>query len=549
MSQKKLVLIILFACCCMPATVKAQTNVLHRVFDYSYSFPFNDKTYHAMGANDDANLSFSYCWAEKGKNLQVGSSSNPGTIKTSCLGLNGNVTITIRAIAFLGAVNYMVTTIGGGEVTNGQISLENNEDHIDIILIKNANPNTQLCIEGLDGRFYLVSFDIISIKEGYLLESFENMKANTEFGFNTTETTNLVAHCDNYTGTIITEGIWQSKGCIYFRNVDNPGSYTTPPIAVGNSSKAILKFRMAMDANGYIPQLSLSCNQGSFTQFNSTDLNNTASQRTLNENLQENKVFKDFFVLVKDITNETQFTFNGIRFYLDDVRIMFLPATFDEENDNTDIIKQSVGLCTVTLNRTLGEGYWNTLCLPFDISQERFAEDTGTTAEIRTLGSVNDGVFHFDKVASNTTVEAGTPFIVKVGTSVVNPIFVNAVVENKPAKEVFFDETSSYKFVATYSPIKLSIDKTNYFLGTDGILYYPSATGNKMKGLRAYFVVPNTGVRTRVNINGEEMDAIDNFDIETNTDKVIYDLRGQRHDADVLRKGLFIRDGRKVFVK
>ena len=550
--MKKIIPFVLVICACnfIAISMKAQTNVFHRVFDYSSSFPFDETTYHLMDSNDDNVLSFSYCWAEKGKNLQVGSSSKPGFIKTNCLDLNGNATIKIRAIAFLEAVKYKVTTIGGGEVCNGQLSLEKNEDRIDVIFIKDANPNTQLCIEGVDGRFYLVSFDIISIKSGYLYESFSNMEAGTEFDFNTSETTNLPTHCDNFTGTAITEGIWQSKGCIYFRNLDTPGCYTTPPIAVSHSSKAILKFKMAMDNNGSLPKLTLSCNHGTFTQFNSTDLSTTESQRILVVNLQENQVFKEFFVLAKDITSETQFTFSGVRCYLDDVRIMFLPITIDEGSNNSDIIEQSAGNCTVTLTRTLGAGYWNTLCLPFDITQNSFVKDMKTSAEIRMLGSVNDGVFHFDEVADDFIIEAGTPFIVKVEKKLENPQFVNVVVKNEPAKEVCFDEASYYKFVGTYSPVPLAFDGTNLFLDQNGKLHFPSSEAVRtMKGLRAYFKVPNTSGSTRVNINGEEMDAISNFDIETNIDAPTYDLRGQRHDTNALNKGIYIHDGRKVIVK
>ena len=232
--------------------------------------------------------------------------------------------------------------------------------------------------------------------------------------------------------------------------------------------------------------------------------------------------------------------------YLDDVKLTPY-AVLDEGADNASTITNNQGSGMVTLTRTLGAGYWNTLCLPFDITKASFEEATGANTDIQTLASVNNGVFRFDDIAADATIEAGTPFIVKVSRQVTNPQFRNVVITDTGAKAM--PENESYQFVGTYSPVQLEIDKTELFLGTDGKLHYPSsAEVSTMKGLRAYFVVPTGAVTTRVNINGEEMDAIDALDAPE-AEAVVYDLRGQRHHPDDLQKGVYICDGRKVIVK
>ena len=281
------------------------------------------------------------------------------------------------------------------------------------------------------------------------------------------------------------------------------------------------------------------------TQPNSVDLNNLSNEVSIANG--ETKKWVNHFVVVKDIEESTQFTFKGQLYFLDDVKLTPY-AILDEQSDNSTVIFNNRGNCWVTLTRTLGAGYWNTLCLPFDITQNELAEvaGEGADAEIQTLASASDGVFRFEPVAADATIEAGTPFIVKLSKEVANPQFRNVVLKDVAAKAI---KKGNYQFVGTYSPVNLNTDKTHYFLGKDGKLKYPGATANKMNGLRAYFVTPTSGESSRVSINGEEMDAIELVDIDRQNDVPVYDLRGVRHNTEMLGKGVYIRDGRKIVIK
>ena len=535
-----------------PMVMRAQTNVFSAYFHFTSAELGNDSYLKMSDVSSYDDWDFNnYCWAMKDSYLRIGNNDYEGQVTTPSLGYSGIASLVIKTtgVDTNTNANYTVSTVIGEEVTQiGSFSLSGKNSRIDALHIDITSPDMKIRIDGK--KLELVSVDVIAIGDDYFHESFSNMIANAEFDFNTTETTNLVTHCDNSDGAEITAGIWQSKGCIYFRDLDTPGRYTTPPIAISNGNIAILMFRMAMGNNNQIPKLTLTCSNGTFTPFNSMDFSSTSGQRVLQENLGANKVFKNYFVLVKDITGETQFTFSAVRCYLDDIRVAFLPINLIEGVNNTLTIANNLGQCNVTLTRTLGEGYWNTLCFPFDITKTSFEEATGANAEIQTLASVTDGIFHFSEIAADATINAGTPFIAKVDKLVTNPQFSNVVITSTPAQAVSADGVSGYQFVGTYSPVTLKTDKTNLFLGTDGILHYPASESvSTMKGLRAYFVVPSGTVPSRVNINGEEMDAIGNIDVESNTDAAVYDLHGQRHHAGALHNGIYICDGRKVIVK
>ena len=549
--MKRLKLLMVFVCVTLvfPMVMRAQTNVFSAYFHFTSAELGNDSYLKMSDVSSYDDWDFNnYCWAMKDSYLRIGNNVYEGQVTTPSLGYSGIASLVIKTtgVDTNTNANYTVSTVIGEEVTQiGSFSLSGKNSRIDALHIDITSPDMKIRIDGK--KLELVSVDVIAIGDDYFHESFSNMIANAEFDFNTTETTNLVTHCDNSDGAVITAGIWQSKGCIYFRDLNTPGRYTTPPIAISNGNIAILMFRMAMGNNNQIPKLTLTCSNGTFTPFNSMDFSSTSGQRVLQENLGANKVFKNYFVLVKDITGETQFTFSAVRCYLDDVRVAFLPINLIETVNNTLTIANNLGQCNVTLTRTLGTGYWNTLCLPFDITKASFEEATGANAEIQTLASVNNGVFRFDDIAADATIEAGTPFIVKVSQPVTNPQFRNVVITDTEAKAM--PENESYQFVGTYSRVQLEIDKTELFLGTDGKLHYPSSADvSTMKGLRAYFVVPTGAVTTRVNINGEKMDAIDAIDAPE-ADAVVYDLRGQRHHPDDLQKGVYICDGRKVIVK
>lgn len=203
----------------------------------------------------------------------------------------------------------------------------------------------------------------------------------------------------------------------------------------------------------------------------------------------------------------------------------------------------------VQLKRSLSPEHWNSFCVPFAISADVIAEKFGAGTQVCTFGSMNGNVMNF---AHSTTIEAGTPYIVKPTKEVVDPSFTGVNIEATAAKKVGAD---GYFMQGIYSAkTDLTTDGTNLFLGDGNKFYKPSGTTTaRMKGLRAFFIVPQgTNLAAlRANIDGattaiDELTAV----VEQPTDNRIYNLQGQFVGTSFEGlHGVYVQNGKKVLVK
>lgn len=203
----------------------------------------------------------------------------------------------------------------------------------------------------------------------------------------------------------------------------------------------------------------------------------------------------------------------------------------------------------VQLERTLSPEYWNTFCVPFSISAEVIKEMFGEGTQVCTFGSMEGTVMNF---AHSTSIEAGKPYIVKPTKEVVNPSFTGVNIEATAAKQV---GANGYFMQGIYSvKTDLTTDGTNLFLGDGNKFYKPLGTTTaKMKGMRAYFIVPQgtNFAALRANIDGATT-AIDEFAtvVEQPTDNRIYNLQGQFVGTNFEGlHGVYVQNGKKVLVK
>lgn len=220
--------------------------------------------------------------------------------------------------------------------------------------------------------------------------------------------------------------------------------------------------------------------------------------------------------------------------------------TLDEVAVNTFNAQNDVD---VQLKRTLSPEYWNTFCVPFTISADVIKEKFGEGTQVCTFGSMEGTVMNF---AHSTSIEAGKPYIVKPTKEVVNPSFTGVNIEATAAKKVGAD---GYFMQGIYSvKTDLTTDGTNLFLGDGNKFYKPSGTTTaKMKGMRAYFIVPQgtNFAALRANIDGATT-AIDEFAtvVEQPTDNRIYNLQGQFVGTSFEGlHGVYVQNGKKVLVK
>lgn len=203
----------------------------------------------------------------------------------------------------------------------------------------------------------------------------------------------------------------------------------------------------------------------------------------------------------------------------------------------------------VQLERTLSPEYWNTFCVPFTISADVIKEKFGEGTQVCTFGSMEGTVMNF---AHSTSIEAGKPYIVKPTKEVVNPSFTGVNIEATAAKQV---GANGYFMQGIYSvKTDLTTDGTNLFLGDGNKFYKPSGTTTaKMKGMRAFFIVPQgtNFAALRANIDGATT-AIDELTtvVEQPTDNRIYNLQGEFVGTSFEGlHGVYVQNGKKVLVK
>ncbi len=153
----------------------------------------------------------------------------------------------------------------------------------------------------------------------------------------------------------------------------------------------------------------------------------------------------------------------------------------------------------VTLVRPLNrDGYFATLCLPFNMSAEQIAESSLHGAEIKefTNATVSGGTLNIE-FSPVSAIEAGKPYFVKyedaelLGDALDRLDFMDVVI-NKTAPVAVTH--GGLTMTGTYVPKSVSAQASAtdgdgvLFLGPSNTLYWPSAAGN-IKPFRAYFSI------------------------------------------------------------
>ena len=202
----------------------------------------------------------------------------------------------------------------------------------------------------------------------------------------------------------------------------------------------------------------------------------------------------------------------------------------------------------VTLARTINANKWNTIVLPFALSNDElkaaFGDDV-QVAEYSDEGKSADAVTVNFNTMETPAITANKPVLLKTSTAGTSYTFAGRLIAEGEAKVAgtYFD------FVGTYDA-KVTIDAGNYFIGTstlDGTSkLYKSAGSTTIKGTRAYLIDknPETATEVKLNIDGVAT-SIEAIDTDAEQEQgAIYNLAGQRVSKAV--KGIYIINGKKV---
>lgn len=250
-----------------------------------------------------------------------------------------------------------------------------------------------------------------------------------------------------------------------------------------------------------------------------------------------------------DLKCEKTSSSRSIKRYGESVRLVFPVSALAEGTDNSTWItahKEDVDPSNVMLTRTLQAGGWNTFSVPFDIT----SIPDGWTVKELTAASLEGGTLNltFSNAAS---IVAGTPYLVKVASNVVNPVFYNVTIKEDENPTTIAGVIS---FIPAINPTELTGgDKSVLFISGGNSLAYPSTTNN-LKGFRAYFQLPNGGG----DIKSYSMDFVDEevtgiIDVTTDNGQQTtggwYTIDGRRLEGEPTEKGVYIQNGKKVIIK
>ena len=258
------------------------------------------------------------------------------------------------------------------------------------------------------------------------------------------------------------------------------------------------------------------------------------------------------------VSNSNAFTFACGDNYVKISKIEIVPnkvgVTLDETEDNTIEAKSGVN---VTLKRTMVKGEWNTICLPFSVTEDKAKAAFGNDVKIVELDEyaiVDRNVLSFK---ASKEIAAATPYLIKPSAVADEYTFENVDITNKAAG-YSVTNNSDIAFKGIYNTVDITSDvvdakfgDTYYaaFLGA-GNKIYKAGTG-MTKGFRAYFAIPESASASalRVVIDGTAT-SIKNIDSEVvESNAPVYNLQGQRVDGNNLTPGIYVKAGKKFVVK
>jgi len=206
------------------------------------------------------------------------------------------------------------------------------------------------------------------------------------------------------------------------------------------------------------------------------------------------------------------------------------------------------------------DGAWNTICLPFNVTLEG-SPLAGATARALTSASISGSTLTLTFGDAVTTLEAGTPYIIKwvSGDNIVSPVFSSVTIDKTDRSyDNGISGDNRVRFLGTYKSTTFDAeDKSILLMGGNNTLYYPQS-GAGIGAQRAYFKIGGDGALlarqlTAFNIDfgdGETTGIISttNYTNDTNSD-AWFTLDGRRLSAKPSRAGVYINNGKKAVVK
>lgn len=216
--------------------------------------------------------------------------------------------------------------------------------------------------------------------------------------------------------------------------------------------------------------------------------------------------------------------------------------TVDEQKEMNEVT--AMRHATVNLYRTFSSDSWNTLVLPFDMTEEQVKETFGEKTQLANyVGTTQnaDGTYTL-KFEDVKTITANIPLFVYGAATKVDKTFEDVGVKSAPATHV----PSGAVFAFTGSYDKTTLLANDWYISSDN-KFYLAVGGETMKATRAVF----RPVKTEVTPQSLKTNLVDRptgvanviVDALSASDSLIYNLAGQRVSENY--HGIVIKGGNK----
>lgn len=218
---------------------------------------------------------------------------------------------------------------------------------------------------------------------------------------------------------------------------------------------------------------------------------------------------------------------------------------------------------TVTLTKPLTANVWNTICLPFSMTEQQVRSAFGEDARIAEFKKVEEsgkkalfGMHYYQLIT------AGKPCLIKPSKVSDNYTITGVTIDAEKALTVT-DSNKKFDFVGTYATTSMPVN--SHFLGSnDGKLYYIT-TAKNISGLKAFFQPVSTS-NAKLSIafdstdndqdnNTTSIEAIKDYTDQdaanSSANKGIYNINGQFVGTNpaILPQGIYVKNGKKFIVK
>lgn len=231
-------------------------------------------------------------------------------------------------------------------------------------------------------------------------------------------------------------------------------------------------------------------------------------------------------------------------FYIAEIRILE-QVTLADNADNTSTLNTYTNKAVdVTLGRTIiCDGDYNTICLPFDLSEEQLAASPLAGAAVKAFkyAVIEPEELQVRVIDVEGGLQAGVPYLMKMSAEndLVSPLFKNVTISATAAKTIGQDQP--VEFIGTFAPVTFEKDNQNtLFVYTENNLTWSGKDDTSLKAFRAYFNRTATagaplrhGMRARIVEHTETATGIDNTNAENVTLKFI-----ENNQVIILRNGV-----------